>query len=246
MIRKIIHIEEEKCTGCGLCADACHEGAIVMENGKAKLIRDDYCDGLGDCLPVCPADAIRMTEREAVPYDEEAIRLHIESQRQKTESQSPSSAGCCEDFREKIPERKISGGKTERQETLQGAESMLTNWPVQIRLAPVSAAYFKGADLLIAADCAAYSCGNFHRDFVAGRVVLVGCPKLDPVDYAEKLAEIFSRNEINSITLTRMEVPCCGGMEAAVHRALDAGGVNIPFETVILSIEGEILERRKG
>lgn len=231
MIRKIIHIEEEKCTGCGLCADACHEGAIVMENGKARLIREDYCDGLGDCLPVCPADAIRMTEREAAAYDEEAVKARMALQRQNAEKYRNSGedgAGC----------------GTIPCETPRVLESMLKNWPVQIQLAPVSAEYFRDADLLIAADCTAYSYGDFHRNFMENRVVLAGCPKLDPVDYSEKLTEILRRNRIRSITLTRMEVPCCGGMEYAVHRALEAAGIDIPFETAVISIEGKILERR--
>lgn len=236
MIRKIIQIEEEKCTGCGLCADACHEGAIVMENGKAKLIREDYCDGLGDCLPVCPADAIRMTEREAAAYDEEAVKAHMESRKQASEEYGNSC--------ERSTKQESSGCGTLPCETPRTLESALKNWPVQIQLAPVSAEYFQNADLLIAADCTAYSYGDFHRDFMADRIALVGCPKLDPVDYSEKLTEILQRNRIRSIILARMEVPCCGGMEFAVRRAVEAAGVEIPMETAVISIGGKILERR--
>lgn len=201
MIRKIITIDEEKCTGCGACANACHEGAIGMVNGKAKLLRDDYCDGLGDCLPACPADAISFTEREAACYDAKAVE----------------AAGG------------HSGG------------SKIGNWPVQIKLAQINAPYFSNADLLIAADCTAYAHANFHNSFMANRITLIGCPKLDMVDYSEKLAAIFSSNEINSITVARMEVPCCGGIEYAVKRAIEASGKDIALRVMVISINGQIL-----
>lgn len=201
MIRKIIQIDTEKCNGCGLCAKACHEGAIGMVDGKAKLLRDDYCDGLGDCLPACPVNAISFTVREAAAYDGAAVRA-----------------------------RKEKG-------------SQLQQWPVQIRLVPVEAPFFQGADLLVAADCTAYAYAEFHKDFIRGRVTLVGCPKLDSVDYAEKLTEIFRNNEIRSVTVVRMEVPCCGGMENAVKRALHASGKFLPWQVVTISTDGKILGR---
>lgn len=198
MIRRIINIDNEKCNGCGACALACHEGAIDIIDGKARLTRESYCDGLGDCLPECPTGAITFEEREAPAYDEAAVLASKKS------------------------------------------ISQLVQWPCQIKLVPVSAPYFQGADLLIAADCTAYAYGNFHNDFMKGRITLIGCPKLDAVDYSAKLTEILKFNDIKSITLVRMEVPCCGGLEVAANRAMQDSGKGIPFEVVTLSIHGEI------
>lgn len=195
MIRKIIKIDEEKCNGCGACAMACHEGAIEMVNGKAKLTREDYCDGLGDCLPACPTNAISFEEREAPAYDEAAVM----AAKQK-------------------------------------------NWPVQIKLVPTRAPYFDNANLLIAADCTAYAYGNFHQEFIRNRITLIGCPKLDEGDYTEKLTEIIQSNDIKSVTIVRMEVPCCGGIERAAKQALQASGKFIPWRVVIVSTDGKILE----
>lgn len=205
MIRKIIHIDEEKCNGCGLCAAACHEGAIGMADGKAKLLRDDYCDGLGDCLPTCPTAAITFTEREAAAYDAEAVK---QNQKKKEKGKAVSSS--------------------------------LRQWPVQIQLAPVNAPYFDGADLLIAADCSAYAYGNFHEEFIKGKITLIGCPKLDNVDYSQKLTELIRENEIKSLTIVRMEVPCCGGIEHAAVEALKASGKFIPWQVVTISTDGKI------
>ena len=225
MIRKIIHIDKDKCNGCGLCARACHENAIGMVDGKAQLLRDDYCDGLGDCLPACPTGAITFVEREAAAYDEAAVKAN-----QARLAAQP--CGC--------------PGSQSRAMSPCGAEgtdvpSQLRQWPVQIKLAPLQAPYFQGADLLVAADCAAFAYGNFHRDFIRGRVTLVGCPKLDGVDYAQKLAAIVQGNAIRSVTVVRMEVPCCGGLEAAVRRALEASGKDLPLQVVTLSTDGHIL-----
>lgn len=245
MIRKIVHIDEEKCTGCGLCAHACHESAIAMVDGKAKLIRDDYCDGFGDCLPVCPADAISFVEREALPYDEEAVK---ENQRKAKEAaaakmQKPGNGRNAAEA-ETMSKDGQSGADAENDsaETSAAAPSQLRQWPVQIKLVQERASMFAGADLLVAADCTAYAYGNFHQDFIRDHVVLVGCTKLDDIDYSEKLARIFMRNEIKSITVARMEVPCCGGMERAVKMAVKESGKKIPVKTVVISTEGEILQ----
>ena len=202
MVRKIIRINEEKCNGCGACASACHEGAIEMIDGKAKLTRENYCDGLGDCLPACPTNAITFEEREAPAYDEAAV-LAAKQKKERTSSQ-------------------------------------LSQWPVQIKLVPVRAPYFEGANLLIAADCTAYAYGNFHNEFMCNRVTLIGCPKLDQVDYTEKLTEILKNNSINSVTIVRMEVPCCGGIEYAAKRALQASGKLIPWQVVTISTDGKM------
>ena len=225
MIRKIIHIDEEKCNGCGACAKACHEGAIGMVNGKAKLLRDDYCDGLGDCLPACPTAA----------YDEAAVLAH---KQQKAAQQAPLPCGCPgSQSRRLYREEEVC-----RKEDDTPLTSQLSQWPVQIKLAPVNAPYFDGAKLLIAADCSAYAYGDFHRRFIKGHITLVGCPKLDGVDYSQKLTEIIRNNDIQSVTIMRMEVPCCGGLEQAAKQALQNSGKFIPWQVVTISTDGRILE----
>lgn len=230
MIRRIIRIDEEKCNGCGLCAKACHEGAIGMVNGKAKLLREDYCDGLGDCLPACPMNAISFEEREAPDYDEAAV---LAAKKEKEKKAETLPCGCpgsaCRNMEEKPadPAIQVSG--------------CLTNFPVQIKLAPVNSPFFDGAHLLIAADCAAYAYGNFHQDFIRGRVTLIGCPKLDNANYAMKLAEIFKSCDIRSVTVARMTVPCCGGLSYAVQTAVDLSGKNIPVRVVTISPDGQII-----
>ena len=228
MKRRIIEINEEKCNGCGVCADACHEGAIGMVNGKAKLLRDDYCDGLGDCLPACPTGAISFVEREAAAYDAEAVKANMAKK-----EQACSSGGCPGTASQKIerpaPSKNCSAGL-----------SQLENFPVQIKLAPVQAPYYDGAKLLIAADCTAYAYAGFHQDFIRGKVTLIGCPKLDGVDYSEKLTQIIQNNHIQSVTVVRMEVPCCGGLEFAVKQALQRSGKFIPWQVVTVGINGSI------
>ena len=206
MIRKIIKIDEEKCNGCGLCVTACHEGAIGLEKGKARLMKENYCDGLGDCLPACPEGAISFETREAPAYDEAAVRAA------KAAKEAPSN------------------------------KSQLRQWPVQLKLVPATAPWLNGADLLIAADCTAYAYGNFHRDFIRGRVTLIGCPKLDMVDCRTKLTAILENNDIRNVTIVRMEVPCCGGIEFAAREAMKASGKHIPWQVVTISTEGDILE----
>jgi len=235
MIRRIIHIDEEKCNGCGACAAACHESAIGMVDGKAKLLRDDYCDGLGDCLPACPTGAITFVEREAAAYDEEAVLANQRKKAGENKSAHHMSGGC--------PGSRMRQMKRETTAPTENKmESQLQQWPVQIKLVQERASMFAGADLLVAADCTAYAYGNFHQDFIRNHVVLVGCTKLDDIDYSEKLARIFLRNEIKSITVARMEVPCCAGMERAVKMALKESGKKIPVKTVVISTEGEILQ----
>lgn len=213
MKRRVIHIDQDKCNGCGACASACHEGAIGMVNGKARLMRDDYCDGLGDCLPACPTNAITFVEREAAPYDEAAVQAN----------KAALQAGKAVDV------------------AFAPTVSRLQQWPVQIKLAPVNAPYFNGAQLLIAADCTAYAYAGFHEKFMKGHVTLIGCPKLDAIDYSEKLTEIFRNNDIRSISVVRMEVPCCGGMTYAVQKAIANSGKDIPCKVTVLSINGDIL-----
>lgn len=231
MIRKIIKINEDKCNGCGACAAACHEGAIEMINGKAKLTREDYCDGLGDCLPACPVDAITFEEREAPAYDEKAV---LEAKEKKN---SPLPCGC-PGTQSKSINREFSSLDT----TSVAPQSQLSQWPVQIKLVPINALYFNGANLLIAADCTAYAYANFHNEFIRNHVTLIGCPKLDSVDYTNKLTAIITNNDIKSVTVVRMEVPCCGGIENAAKRALQASGKFIPWRIVTISTDGRILD----
>ena len=219
MIRRIIKINEDLCNGCGACAAACHEGAIGMVDGKARLLKDDYCDGLGDCLPTCPTGAITFEEREAAAYDEAAVKARMVREAR---------------------ENPVSTESLSTEKTL-SMESRLTQWPVQIKLAPVQAPYFKDARLLIAADCTAFAYGNFHNDFIAGRITLIGCPKLDMVDYSEKMTEIIRLNDIRDVTIVRMEVPCCGGIENAAKRALQASGKFIPWQVVTVRTDGSLV-----
>lgn len=233
MKRQIINIDEDKCNGCGLCVNACHEGAIGMVNGKAKLLRDDFCDGLGNCLPVCPTGAITFEEREALPFDEEAVKKTQEAKVQ------PQMGGC--------PGSSIAVfNRPQREEAApaanSNARSELNQWPVQIKLVPVKAPYFDKANLLIAADCAAYAFGDFHNRFIKNRTVVIGCPKLDMVDYTEKLTAIIQNNDIRSVTIVRMEVPCCGGIEYAAKTALQNSGKFIPWQVVTISLDGKLLE----
>ena len=224
MIRRIIQIDTEKCNGCGACAAACHEGAIGMVDGKARLLRDDYCDGLGDCLPACPTGAITFVEREAAAYDEAAVKRR----------QAAHGGGCPGSRAQALHQAAPAAAPAEE------AESCLAQWPVQLKLTPVTAPCFQDAELLVAADCSAFACGNFHRQFMAGRTTLIGCPKLDGVDYAEKLTAILASNPIRGVTVVRMQVPCCGGLENAVKRAAAACGRDIPCRTVVLSLDGKV------
>ena len=285
MIRRIIQIDEEKCNGCGACAAACHEGAIGMVDGKAKLLRDDYCDGLGDCLPACPVDAISFVEREAAAYDAEAVKAAQEAATQEdaAATEAPLPCGCpgsnvkeikrptggCPGSNVKEIKRPASGGcpgsqaKSLRHPQAEAAgagepesrfdgfdglhserpavASQLSQWPVQIKLVPVNAPYFDGANLLIAADCTAYAYGDFHHRFIRNRITLVGCPKLDEGDYTEKLTAIIRENNIGSVTIVRMEVPCCGGLERAAVQALKDSGKFIPWQVVVISTDGRII-----
>ena len=238
MIRKIIHIDEEKCNGCGICATACHEGAIDIIDGKAKLVREHFCDGFGDCLPGCPTGAITFEEREAPAYDEAAVK-QAQQLKQKEKMQREGMRiphGGCPGSRMRQMKRETTAPTENKM------ESQLQQWPVQIKLVPTQAPYFEGAKLLIAADCTAYAYANFHQDFIRGKVVLVGCPKLDSVDYSEKLEEIIRSNNISSVTVVRMEVPCCGGLEMAAKKALQNSGKFIPWQVVTISVDGKILD----
>jgi len=247
MIRRIIEINEEKCNGCGLCADACHEGAIGMINGKAKLLRDDYCDGLGDCLPTCPTGAITFVEREALAYDEAAVAENMKKKASLEKiSVNAEKLPCgCPGSQSKTINRESCDCSTNAEPQCQPAalQSQLRQWPVQIKLAPVNAPYFSGAKLLIAADCTAYAYANFHNDFIKDHITLVGCPKLDSIDYSEKLTEIIRNNDIVSVTVVKMEVPCCTGIQIATQRALQASGKFIPWQVVTISTDGKIVDR---
>ena len=229
MIRKIIRIAEDKCNGCGLCAEACHEGAIEMIDGKAKLTREDYCDGLGDCLPACPANAITFEEREAPAYNEAAV---LAAKQEKSGGKLP--CGC--------PGTQSKAIKREAVSVSSPVTSQLSQWPVQIKLVPTNAPYFENANLLVAADCTAFAYGNFHNEFIRNHVTLIGCPKLDEGDYTKKLTQIIANNNIKSVIIARMEVPCCGGIENAVKRALQASGKFIPWRVVIISTDGRIID----
>ena len=236
MIRRIIQIDQEKCNGCGACAAACHEGAIAMVDGKARLMRDDYCDGLGDCLPACPTGAITFVEREAAAYDEQAVMENKQRKMRKEGMTLP--CGCPGSQSRNIQRQDAPTVETPQvQQT-----SRLSQWPVQIKLVPVNAPFFDGAKLLIAADCTAYAYGNFHEEFMKGKVTLIGCPKLDAVDYTEKLTEIIRTNNIQSVTILRMEVPCCGGIQNAAQKALQASGKFIPWQVVTISTDGKIMD----
>lgn len=235
MKRKIIQIDEDLCNGCGACAEACHEGAIGMVDGKARLLRDDYCDGLGNCLPACPTGAITFVEREAAAYDEAAVQAN---RKEREEENTPLVCGC--------PGSRMQAFARDKQEqpTYEPEDcfSQLRQWPVQIKLVPVNAPYFAGAKLLVAADCTAYAYANFHERFIRGHITLVGCPKLDGVDYADKLTQIIKNQDIQSVTVVRMEVPCCGGIENAIKTALKNSGKIIPWQVVTISTDGRILE----
>ena len=258
MKRRIIKIDESKCNGCGLCAAACHEGAIGMVDGVAKLLRDDYCDGLGDCLPACPMNAISFEEREALPYDEAAVKAAMaeraklaqiakRAEEAAVEVRQNPTLGCgCPGSMAKSIEREetcdCGGQGAEATHAAVKPQSQLRQWPVQIKLVPTNAPYFDGAKLLVAADCTAYAYGNFHNDFIRNHITLIGCPKLDEGDYAEKLTAIIANNNIKSVTVVRMEVPCCGGIENAVKRALMASGKFIPWRVVTVSTDGRLVE----
>lgn len=236
MKRRIIEINQDKCNGCGACAAACHEGAIAMVDGKAQLMRDDYCDGLGDCLPACPTGAISFVEREAAAYDEQAV---LANKQKKMQQEGMSLYGGCPGMRMKTL-RHEEPSHMESVPTI--SQSRLSQWPVQIKLVPVNAPYFDGAKLLVAADCTAYAYAAFHERFIKGHITLVGCPKLDSVDYSEKLTEIIRSNNIESVTIVRMEVPCCGGLEHAVKTALQNSGKFIPWQVATISTDGRILD----
>jgi ferredoxin len=270
MTRQIIKIDEDRCNGCGLCVSACHEGAIGLENGKAKLLRDDYCDGLGNCLPVCPTGAITFENREAASYDEEAVKKRMEAHAEQTPSasggcpgsrtrtfQRPANAGCPGSApRSLVPANSSPASPSAPSASpalgesgpagfsgvgRAAANSELQQWPVQIKLVPIHAPYFAGANLLVAADCTAFAYAGFHQDFIKNRIAIIGCPKLDEGDYTEKLTAILAENDIKSLTIVRMEVPCCGGIANAATEALKASGKFIPWQIVTISVDGTIL-----
>ena len=239
MIRKIIRIDKDKCNSCGACASACHEGAIDIINGKANLVREHFCDGLGDCLPECPTGAISFEEREAPEYDEKAVKEAQKKILAKNQTMA-THVGCPGSKSMQIQRKETS--ETKKLSSNADQVSSLHNWPVQIKLAPVNAPYFNDAKLLIAADCTAYAYASFHQDFIRNKITLIGCPKLDQVDYSEKLTAIIQNNNIQSVTIVRMEVPCCGGLEMAAKKALQNSGKFIPWQVVTISIDGKILE----
>ena len=232
MIRRIIEIDKEKCNGCGACAAACHEGAIGMVDGVATLLRDDYCDGLGDCLPTCPTAAIRFVEREALEYDEAAVKENMK--RKKAAQNTFACPGAAA--------KKIERATSAAQVLSVPLQSQLGQWPCQIKLMPITAPYYDGAKLLIAADCSAYAYANMHNEFMKGKITVIGCPKLDNVAYAEKLTAIIQNNNIQSVTIVRMEVPCCGGLEMAAKKALQDSGKFIPWQVVTITTDGRIKE----
>ncbi len=249
MVRRVIEIDEEKCNGCGLCAKACHEGAIDMVNGKAKLMREHFCDGLGDCLPNCPTGAITFVTKEAPEYDEAAVKTaQAEKLAAEQKSEKPQEeiqkrlhalhqGGGCPGSKMRMMNREQSPAAP-----VSAQQSQLVNWPVQLKLAPVRAPYFDGSRLLIAADCTAYAYASFHQDFIRGRVALIGCPKLDSTDYSEKLTAIIRENNIKEVTIVRMEVPCCGGLQRMAQQAIQQSGKFIPWQVRVISIDGEIVE----
>ncbi len=260
MIRRVIQIDDEKCNGCGICADACHEGAIGIVDGKARLLRDDYCDGLGDCLPACPTGAITFVEREAMAYDEEAVRKNLEARADAEHAARPGirtetketprmnapahhhDHASCPGARARSLAPAAQAPDTEQAHRPHNVPSQLRNWPIQIKLAPTQAPYFDGAHLLVAADCCAFAYGNFHTEFMRGKVTLIGCPKLDGTDYSEKLAEIIRANDVRSVCIARMEVPCCGGLEQMTKNALMASGKFIPWQVATFSLDGRLLD----
>lgn len=240
MIRKMVTIDEDKCNGCGLCITGCHEGALQLINGKAKLVSDSYCDGLGACLPACPMNAISLEERDADPFDEEAVKIRMEEiARAKSKAPSNNTFTCPGTAARAMERKEIPTNVTQAHTQF---SSELRQWPCQIKLVPVNAPYFHDAHLLIAADCTAYAYANFHQEFMKNKITLIGCPKLDAIDYAEKLTAIISNNAIKSVTVTRMEVPCCGGIENAVIQALRDSGKMIPWNIVTISTDGNILD----
>lgn len=253
MKRKIVSIDEDLCNGCGLCVSACHEGAIQLIDGKARLVSDSYCDGLGDCLPACPTNAIQIVEREAADYDEAAVAARMAAAKAQAPAapapapapaaaKPPLPCGCPGQMAKSIARTPAPKALPEEGAPAAAPVAQLGNWPVQIKLLNVRAPYLQNAALLVAADCTAFAFADIHRKFMRNKVTLIGCPKLDEGDYAEKLAEVLRLNEIKSITVLRMEVPCCGGLSAAVQRALQASGKTIPWQVVTISTEGEILE----
>lgn len=242
MVRKIIHIDEEKCNGCGTCATACHEGAIDMVKGKAKLVRENFCDGFGDCLPNCPTGAITFEEREAPEYDEKAVKAAQEAKKVEETRHTHHAGGCPGSMAMQFNRNTQETTDQQAQEPIvTRGVSRLNQWPVQIKLLPTQASFYDGAKLLIAADCTAYAYANLHEEFMKGKITMIGCPKLDAVDYTEKLTEIIKNNDVKSVTIVRMEVPCCGGLQMAAERALQNSGKFIPWQVVTISRDGQIL-----